>query len=323
MQGKNTLATDATPTVYVGIDVSKDWLDVYLHPLGRTLRATNDRTGLRRVRAALAGLTVARVVMEPTAKYHRRAHRTLHEAGFAVAVFNPLRARQFAQARGALAKTDAIDARLLALLGEALGPEARPPVPEALEALQELVRARQVAAAGRAALKNRRSASASACVRTGLDRLIESFDAELARLDCEIATRIDADPALARRAAILRSIPGIGPVAAATLVALMAELGSLTGKAAALLAGLAPIAADSGAHTGQRHIRGGRANVRSVLYMAALAARNHNPDLKAFYRRLIEQGKKPKVALTAVMRKLIVLANILLAENRTWQPKTT
>lgn len=320
MQGKVSPDPSAEGPVYVGIDVCKDWLDVYLHPVGRKLRVANGRDGLKALTRALRRHTVALVVMEATGKYHRRAHRTLHAAGLRVAVINPLRARLFAEATGALAKTDAIDARLLAILGEGLAPGVAAPAPEALEALQELVRARSAATAEATALVNRHHASEVAFLKRELKRRIDGLRRHIARLAAEIDRRIEAEPALARRHAILLSMPGIGPVVATTLLVDLAELGSCSAKAIALLAGLAPIARDSGERAGERHIKGGRGTVRTALYMAALAAARRNPDLAAFYRRLREAGKKPKLALVAVMRKLAILANTLIKDDRLWQP---
>jgi transposase len=322
MQGKSLRERSAESTVYVGIDVCKDWLDVHVHPLGRRLRVANSRDGLKRLKRELSGLAVELVVMEATGKYHRQVHRVLDAAGLPVAIVNPLRSRLFAEAVGALAKTDAVDARLLAILGESLAPAAQPPAPEHLEALGELLTARQAATAEASALANRLGASTTAFLKSELKRRLASLKRHIARLEAEIARRIASDAMLARRHAIVSSIPGIGPVAAATLIISLAELGMCSNKAAALLAGLAPIAADSGARTGERHIRGGRAQVRTAIYMAALAASRFNPDLIAFYRRLRAAGKKSKVALTAVMRKLVVLANTLITEDRLWQPKS-
>lgn len=320
MQGKNLPEQTAQPQVYVGCDVCKDRLDVYLHPIGRRLALSNDRDGLKALKRALAGLDVALVVMEATGKYHRRAHRTLAAAGVRVAVVNPLRARLFAEAAGALAKTDGVDAKMLAVMGAALEPRTAAPAPKALEDLAELVRARNAAVAERTALANRLHASRTAFLKAELRRRITAADTHVARLAAEIQKRIAADPAMARRYAILVSIPGFGPAVAAELLVDLAELGRVSAKAAASLAGLAPWPDDSGDRNGPRHIRGGRAHARRALYWAALAAARFNPDLKGFYNRLRSAGKKPKVALVAVMRKLVVLANILLKENRLWKP---
>lgn len=319
MQGKiQHEARSAQAPVYVGVDVCKDYLDVYLHPIGQHLRVANDRLGLKRLQRALAGHAVALVVMEATGKYHRLAHRTLGHGGLAVAVVNPLRSRLFAEALGTLAKTDRVDARMLAALGAALTPQATAPAPEAIEALQELVHARSAATAECTAMANRLAASQTAFLKAELRRRLKSLDGHIKRLADEIARCIAAEPALARRYEILVSIPSVGPGVAAHLIADLPELGTLDRRAIACLAGLAPFADDSGDAKGQRHIRGGRAHPRRALYWAALSAARHNPDLRDFYKRLIEKGKKPKVALTAVMRKLVVLANILITENRLW-----
>lgn len=320
MQGKVMPESSAQAPVYVGVDVCKDRLDVYVHPAGRRLQAANTSDGLKALKRALGRLTVGLVVLEATGKYHRRAQRTLSQAGYAVAVVNPLRARLFAESAGALAKTDGVDAKMLAIMGAALDPEARPAAPQAVEELAELVRARSAALADRTALANRLSASQTAFLKAEIKRRISAADRHIARLEAEIARRIAADAGLARRYAILLSIPGVGPVAASALLADLAELGAITGKAATSLAGLAPWPDDSGDKTGPRHIRGGRSAPRRALYMAALSAARYNPDLTRFYKRLREAGKKPKVALVAVMRKLIVLANTLLKEDRLWTP---
>lgn len=320
MQGKVSPEQSALMTVYVGIDVCKAWLDVYLHPIGRLFRVANSREGLKRLKRELANLEVALIVMEATGKYHREAHRSLHASGFVVAVVNPLRSRLFAQATGMLAKTDQLDARILAVLAESLAPKAKPPAPESLEELQELVRARQAAVADVTALTNQQGESKAEILKRELARRIKLTEASIARLETEIERRIKGDPALARRYLILLSIKGIGPVSAASLLVGLAELGVCSGKQAALLAGLAPVACDSGEKRGERHIRGGRGEVRTGIYMAAIAAARSNPDLKAFYRRLRDRGKLFKVAITAVMRKLVVLANTLIREDRLWQP---
>jgi transposase len=263
--------------------------------------------------------------MEATGKYHRLAYRMLSAAGYQVAVVNPLRSRIFAELIGEPAKTDRRDAVVLAMMGEQIRPTARPPAPEQLEALQELVNARSAATDDATVLSNRLGATQNVFLQSELQRRIASVRTHIRRLDARIHRQVQADPAFAQRYTILMSIPGIGPVVAVSLIAGLAELGTCSDKAAALLTGLAPIANDSGQRHGPRHIHGGRARVRKALYMAALAAARYNPDLKAFYTRLCAAGKAAKVALTAVMRKLVVLANTLITQNRTWReipPKT-
>ena len=319
MQGK-VPSEKSAEEVYVGIDVCKDWLDVCLHPDGRSLRVANNKDGIRRLRRTLKPVRVRLVVMEATGKYHRLVQRTLHAAGLSVAVVNPLRARLFAEACGQLAKTDRLDARLLAVLGASLQPNETPPPSLFLETLKELVRARESAVAEHVALKNRLTATQATFLKNELKRRLKALDTHVARLEKEIFRQIKDDARLTRRYDILMSIPGIGAVTAVNLLVELDELGAYSGKAVTLLAGLAPIACDTGQTSGQRTIKGGRALARRALYMSSLSAARYNPDLAIFYKRLIAKGKEAKVALTAVMRKLIVLANTLLKQDRIWSP---
>jgi len=320
MQGKAHV--DAMAAVYVGIDVCKAQLDIYLYPIGERFSVANDAGGWRCLRRRLGDLTIAVAVMEATSKYHRAVHRHLDAVGICVAVVNPLRARLFAEASGALAKTDAIDARMLALMGAQLDPAGTPPISPAAEATDELVRARSAAVDERVALTNRHDITATPFLRAELLRRIRALDTHIRRLETQISRLIAADPDMAARHAILRSIPGIGPVNAATLCAGLNELGRVDGKQVAALVGLAPFASDSGPKRGHRHIRGGRPHLRRSLYMAALSAIRFNPDMKRFHTNLVGNGKPPKVAITAVMRKLLVLANALVTQNRTWSCRT-
>jgi transposase len=320
MQGKVMPANSAEAVVYAGIDVSKDWLDVHVHPAGVTWHLANSREGLKALGRRLGAYQVGLMVMEATGKYHRLAHRMLSTAGHQVAVVNPLRARLFAEASGVLAKTDRLDAKFLAVMAQTLRPEVTPPPAQQLEVLHELVNARAAATAEATALGNRLGAAEGRFLKSELKRRIMSLKTHIVRLKAEIDRHLQSDPRLSERYAILMSVPGIGPIAAVSLLVGLAELGQCSGKQASMLCGLAPIARDSGHNSGQRHIRGGRAPVRQALYMAALAATRYNPDLKAFYTRLRCAGKAPKLAFTAVMRKLVVLANTLITQNRTWTP---
>jgi transposase len=319
MQGKVSPERSAT-RVYVGIDVCKTRLDVYIHPVGQRLTFSNDPDAIKKLKRWLKAHEVALVVMEATGKLHRAAHRSLHADGFAVAVVNPLRSRLFAQAVGALAKTDAVDARMLATLGESLAPVPTEPASDLVETLQELVAGRDGAVAARTALRNQLGATRGRVVAHEIQRQLRAVETAIANLDAEIGRLIASDPILARRLAVLSSIPGIGAVTASALIAGLAEIGSLSARQVAMIVGLAPIACDTGEHVGARHIRGGRAHVRRALYMAAVSAARCNPALKTFYDRLIAAGKKAKVALTAVMRKLAILANTLVREDRQWSP---
>jgi transposase len=205
-------------------------------------------------------------------------------------------------------------------MAEALKPAATPLPGAGQEELQELVNARAAANAERTALANRRGAAQTAFLRAELNRLWAVADRHIQRLDAEIERLIRADSELLRRQTILLSIPGIGPATAAALIAGLAELGTCSSKQAAMLVGLAPIAADSGERFGRRAIKGGRAGVRNAIYMASLSARRHNPDLAVFADRLERNGKEAKVVLVAVMRKLVILANTLITQNRLWSP---
>jgi transposase len=226
----------------------------------------------------------------------------------------------FAEAIGALAKTDRIDCRMLAILGESLEPDATAPPSEPIEGLQELARCRAAAVAARTALLNQLGATTARPATIEINRQLRAVETAIENLGAEIDRLVAADPRLARRFVILTSIPGVGTATAVALIAGLAEIGSLSAKQAAMIVGLAPIACDSGQTSGARHIKGGRAHLRRALYMAAVSAARFNPALKALYDRLIANGKKPKVALTAVMRKLVVLANTLARENRPWKP---
>ena len=320
MQGKELSEQAADGKSSVGIDVSKSWLDIHVLPSAQTLRVTNTPEGIRKLKRWLARFEVSLVVVEATGKWHRPVHRSLTAGGIAVAVTDPFRARAFAKAKGILAKTDRIDARMLALFAALMNPDISSPAPQALEELAELVAARDSAVAEHTALKNQWAAACGRFLKHHLERRSAKLAKDIEALEREVERRIAADNGLARRYFILTSIPSIGPIVAATLIACLAELGLCSRKQIALLAGLAPIADQSGKREGVRVVWGGRPALRRALYLAALSAAAHNPAMKAFYQRLTAKGKTAKAALIAVARKLIVLANTLIAENRTWQP---
>lgn len=321
MQGKVMSEHSAASLVDVGIDVCKEWLDVCIVPANTVLRVANNKKGHKQLLAALKGLRVGIVVIEATAKYHRGVHRFLHDAGVPVAVVNPLRARLFAESLGALAKTDSVDARMLATFGRMAGLQATPPLPATIENLREITRNRDGAVAARIALENQLATATLDGVKKQITLQIRAATRAEEALEAEAVRTIKADPRLARRFDILTSMPGVGPITAVGLLANMPELGALDAKQAGMLAGLAPVACDSGQSTGQRRIRGGRKVVRTGVYMAALSAVRHNPNLKRFYEHLVASGKAKKVALTAAMRKLVILANTLLKEDRLWSPE--
>ena len=316
MQGK----TNATMAVYAGIDVSKARLDIYLLPLNIYFHVTNDKCGHKKLKRELAKHNIACITIEATGKLHRRVHRTLHEAGLPVCVLNPKRSRDFAGSVGQLAKTDRLDAGVLALMAQMHQPEATPPKSKALEELDEIVHAWAQAKAEKTALVNRRGASECVFPSAELRHPIKSIEGHIKRLKEEILKRIKKDETLTQRFEILMSVPGIGEVTAITLIVCLDELGECNDKQIAALAGVAPMNRDSGTMRGQQHIKGGRQIVRNALYMAALsAARGCNPPLKTFYGRLIAKGKAAKLALTAVMRKLVILVNALIKQKRKWE----
>lgn len=320
MQGKEMSEPKAERTSYVGIDVCESWLDVHIIPAALTFRVANTAQGHAQLKRRLKAHDVELIAIEATGKWHRKVHRSLHAGGYRVAVVNPLRARLFAEAIGLLAKTDRLDARMLALFAASLTPSAKPPAPAAIEELKELVQGRDSAVGERTALKNQLASAETTFLRRQLKRRIARIATDIGALEREILRRIETNENLAHRYAILLSIPAIGPVVAATLLARLDELGHVTDKQIAMLAGLAPLADDSGKRQGDRVIRCGRDAVRVVLYLAAVTATRSNPDMKLFYKRLTAAGKEPKVALIAAARKLLVLANALVNQDRVWQP---
>jgi transposase len=305
----------------IGVDVSKDWLDAHRLSDGADRRFGNDNAGRRALIKWLSATPVKLVVFEPTGPYHRALERSLDAAGLPMAKVNPRQARRFAEAAGKLVKTDRADAAMLARMGEVLQLEARPCVSRDIADLKELHLARCVLVKDRTAAKNRsKSLSITLLKRQNVRRLAE-IEEKIREIETAIKQRIDQDAELARRFDILLSIPGVSEITAFALLIEMPELGSLEGKQAGSLAGLAPIARQSGTWKGHAFIRGGRAFLRQALYMPALVACRFNPDLKAAYERFVKAGKPAKVAITAVMRKLLLLANALLRANRPWCEK--
>jgi transposase len=308
----------ASIAVVAGVDISKDHLDVAIHPAGTVRRFANDRNGHTALLRWLAPLAVARVVFEATGPYHRLFERRLSQAGLSFARINPRQARRFAEATGRLAKTDRVDALVLARFGALLEPECRPLRSEALEQLAELVAARRMLIRDQTATSNRAKILTLGLLKRQAALRLKHIAHQLDALDAAARALIASHTTLARRLAILTSIPGIGEATAIALIADMPELGTMDAKHAASLAGLAPIARESGTWRGKSSIRGGRAHLRQALYMPALVAARFNPDLKARFATMIAAGKPPKVAITALMRRLVVLANALLRDGRTW-----
>ena len=306
----------------IGIDVSKDHLDAYRLADGVARRFANTKGGHKALVKWLAETPLNRVVFEPTGPYHRAVERALGVAGVPFVKVNPRQARRFAEATGKLAKTDRLDAAVLARMGALLELEPRPARSEVLLQLKELYVAREALVKDRTAAKNRGKALTLSLLKRQNAQRLEQINRQIVTVEATILQIIEADASLADRFSILTSIPGISNITAFALLIAMPELGALEAGQAANLAGLAPIARQSGRWTGRSFIRGGRADVRQALYMPALVAARFNPDMKAKYNQLTAAGKPAKVALTAIMRKLIVLANALLKANRNWTPKT-
>jgi transposase len=303
--------------VTVGIDVAKARLDVAVRPSGEAWPAPNDAAGVAALAARLAGLAPALVVLEATGGLERLAAAELAAAGLPVAVVNPRQVRAFARAVGQLAKTDALDAALLARFGEAVRPPPRP-LPDAAqqELAALLARRRQVVVMLTA--ERQRLAAAGAAVRRRVQAHVDWLARELAALDDDLGQTLRASPAWRAKEDLLRSVPGVGPVVALTLLAELPELGHLDRKRLAALVGVAPLNADSGTRRGKRLVWGGRGRVRAALYMAALTASRYNPVLRAFYQRLLRAGKAKKVALTACMHKLLRILNAIVHAASPW-----
>jgi transposase len=303
----------------IGVDISKDHLDAHRMSDGASRRFANGKAGHKAFVTWLGG-PGARIVYEPTGPYHRAFERELAQAGCALVKVNPRQARRFAEATGRLAKTDRLDAAMLARMGALLDLEARPVRSSLLSDLKDLHMAREALVKARTAAKNRAKNLTLPILRRHNAAQLRQIERQMAAIEAEITVLVRADPDLARRFDILVSIPGVSAITAFALIIDMPELGTLSNGQAASLAGLAPVARQSGNWTGRAFIRGGRANVRQALYMPALVAMRFNPDLKAKYDQLKAHGKAAKLAITVIMRKLIVLANTLLRDRRKWSP---
>jgi len=301
-----------TPPAYIGVDISKDTLDVAL--AGHAPRRYANRAeGIADLIKTLKPLpNPPHVICEPSGGYERDLLEALWAAGIAVSLVHAGRIRAFARAQGLLAKTDRIDATVLREFGELLRPEAWVAPSPSRQRLAALVQRREQLLHILAMEEQRLAQSRDAMVRQLSEPLLKELQKQIEQMEALIAAQIDEDAALKGQSERLQQVKGIGPVTASTLLAELPELGKLSRNEAGALAGLAPYNCDSGAHRGRRTIRGGRVKVRRVLYMAAVVAARYNTVLKAFYSRLVAAGKPKKVALTAVMRKLVVLLNHLL-----------
>ena len=308
-------------TICAGIDVSKTSLNIHLN--GRDWTATNDTDGFRKVARILREGNAVRVVMEATGRMHRALLQSLHDRGFSTVVVNPRQSRDFAKAGGELAKTDRVDARVLAAFGAAFpAMPATAPADVTIDRLRDMLVLREALVDQRMQLRAVVAEVGDPLSDGSAERVLSETDAGIGAYERGIEELVAGAEDLAESYGILTSVPGIGPVTAASLIAWMGELGAIGNRQAAALIGVAPFARDSGTLKGGRHVTGGRRRPRDVLYMAAMAACMHNAEMAEFYGRLVERGKCHKVAVTAVMRKLIVTANALLRDRRMWEDRT-
>lgn len=307
--------------ITVGIDVSKARLDVHVHPLGESFAVANDEAGVEALAGQLGQLEgLVSIGLEASGRYERLALANLAAAGLPVIVLNPAQVRNYAAALGQKAKTDPIDARVIALFLAAVQPEPRP-LPDAQTAeLEALMTRRRQLVGMLVAERARRAAARPGRVRTSLARVVTTLEQELRDLDGDIDTTVRGTPVWRDKEDLLASVPGIGKTIARTLLAELPELGRLNPKQIAALAGLAPFTRQSGKWRGKSFISGGRAAVRAALFMGALVASRFNPTLKAFRDRLVAAGKPKLVAIIATARKLLTILNAIIRDQKPWQP---
>jgi transposase len=306
--------------IFVGIDVAKDRLDVNIQPSGEAFSVPRDDAGLADLVRRLHPLGTTLIALEATGGYEVVVAATLAAAALPVAVINPRQIRDFARATGRLAKTDALDAQAIAGFAAAVRPAARAVADAQARLLGELVARRRQLVDMLGAEHNRRRLIEQPALKRRLDAHIRWLERALRDLESDIDTTVRSSPIWRATEDLLRSVPGIGPITAHTLIADLPELGHLDRRKIAALVGVAPINRDSGTLRGRRMIAGGRAPVRHVLYMATLTAIRHNPAIAAFYQRLVTAGRPTKLALTAAMRKLLVILNAILRDQRPWRP---
>jgi transposase len=305
--------------MFVGIDVSKSRLDVHVRPSNERWAVDNDAKGHARLVEKLASLRPTLVVLEATGGYQCAVAGELGANKLAVVVVNPRQVRDFAKATGTLAKTDTIDAAVLSHFAESVRPELRP-MPDALTVeLQALVTRRRQLIDMRTAETNRLENCATAQVRRNIEKMIRVLTKQIGTVEDDLDTTIRKSPLWREKEDLLSSVTGVGTTTARTLLAQLPELGQLNRRKIAALVGLAPFNNDSGQRRGQRSIRGGRTEVRAVLYMATVSAARFNDTIRSFYRRLLAAGKAPKVALIACARKLLTILNAMLRTNQPWR----
>jgi len=303
---------------WVGIDISKANLDVYLRPLGKTFQVANKETAISGLIEELQTYSLNLIVLEATGGLETELLIQLQAAQLPVALINPRQGRDFAKATGKLAKTDAIDAQVLAHFGEALKPQVVAMESDLARQLKELISRRRQVVEIQTAEKNRRDRSRGKAL-TDIEQHLEYLEQSLKKLNQEIEELTQSNQEWIEKVNLLKTIPGIGQVISTTLVSYLPELGQLTAKQISRLVGVAPINHDSGQHKGKRMINGGRAPVRASLYMGAVVAIRHNPIIKDFYERLLSRGKPKKLAITACVRKMLVILNAMVRDQKRWQ----
>ena len=307
--------------ITIGIDISKDHLDVHLHPQGSVRQFTNDHKGHAKLIAWLTPSQPTRIIFEATGAYHRALEMALGKAGLPAVKVNPLQARRFAEATGKRTKTDPIDAAMLARFGYTMQPDIPPAKDETIDTLGELLAARRALVKDRTAALNRGKTLTLALLKRQSQQHLNQIQIHIKAIDGERATILAAHATLKARSDILVSIPGFGTATACALLIDMPELGSMNSKQTGSLAGLAPVTRQSGNWRGKSFIQGGRATLRQAIYRPALVAIRFNPPLKAKYLALRAAGKPAKVAIVTIMRKLVIIANALLRDNRKWTLK--
>jgi transposase len=303
----------------VGIDVSKDRLDIAVRPSNESFSVGRNAAGLEQLIARLRQLSPRVVALEATGGFETVVAAALSAAGLPVAIVNPAQIRAFARAIGQRAKTDPIDARVIAHFAEATNLEPRPLPDEQTRLSADLVGRRRQIIEMMGAERQREQRLSAPRLKKSIARLVKALEKELASLDTDIGDAVRGSPAWRAKEELLASVPGVGPVISHTLIADLPELGQIGGKQITALVGLAPFTRQSGKWRGKSFIGGGRTDVRAVLFMGALVAKQHNPVLKAFFDRLIAAGKPKMVALIAVARKLLTILNAILRDNRPWQ----
>ena len=309
----------STSNCFIGIDVSKNQLDVAVRPTNESMSFENADEGIDMLIKSLRPLQPDLILMEATGSYHQLVLGRLLACGFAAIAINPRQARDFARAIGRLAKTDRIDARVLAEFAEKIRPELRPIADEATQQLDAICTRRRQLVGMIAAEKNRHH-SGPASIRAQIKKHIVWLERQITEIENDLDKLIRSTPAWREKDDLLRSCKGIGPTTSHTMLACLPELGSLSRHRIAALVGIAPFNRDTGQHRGPRHIQGGRVDVRCVLYMATLAAIRSNAVIRTFHQKLIAAGKAKKVAITACMRKLLTILNAMLRTKTRWSP---